>query len=171
MKRSQRTLWTALISDHHEIKRLLRRLDMTSERSSRTREKLFSDLRRLLVAHSRAEETVLYDRLRKQGDEASDLALEAYEEHHVADLVLEELAALSPENERWGAKISVLKESLEHHIQEEERELIPLARKKFERAEAIELAREFEAIRRAQQVGVGLPVRLAAKAVRKIAER
>lgn len=157
-----------LSNDHREFKQILNRLDMTTERGAKTREKLFTQLKSLVVAHSRAEEVVLYDRLKEQGQHTRDSALEAYEEHHVADILLKELTSLDKNNERWGAKLTVLKEVLEHHIEEEEDALFSQARKAFSRAELTDFADEFETLYDAQKAGIGLPVRLIDKAARKI---
>jgi hemerythrin-like domain-containing protein len=59
--------------------------------------------------------------------------LEGYQEHHVADVIVLELHTLAKDDEKWGAKFKVLKESLEHHIQEEEGEMFPTARGIFSR--------------------------------------
>ena len=64
-----------------------------------------------------------------------DLALEGYQEHHVADLLIKELHDLAKDDERWGAKFKVLKENLEHHIDEEEGPMFRTARGLFSREE------------------------------------
>ena len=61
--------------------------------------------------------------------------LEGFQEHHVADLVLNELNALARSDEQWGAKFKVLKESIAHHIQEEERQMFRIARAVLSRDE------------------------------------
>jgi hemerythrin-like domain-containing protein len=80
------------------------------------------------------EEKVLYPAL-KAHPEAKDIVLEGYQEHHVADLIVKELHALPRDDEKWGAKFKVLKESIEHHIKEEEDEMFRTARGLFSRDE------------------------------------
>jgi hemerythrin superfamily protein len=159
----------SLASDHRELEKLFRQLDMTTERGVKTREKLFSKLKNLLDSHSKSEETVLYDRLKEESHEVRESTLEAFEEHHVAKILLKELTALDKDDERWGAKLSVLKEALDHHIEEEESTIFSKARKCFTRQELAEMGEEFESLKSAHLAGVGLPIRFAAKAVRKIA--
>lgn len=75
----------------------------------------------------KAEEAAYYPRLIDE-DQSKEQALEAAEEHHAAELILYELEKLSKKNERWGAKLSVFKEMVEHHIQEEQEELFDATR-------------------------------------------
>lgn len=137
-------IYTALKADHRAVKKLLKSLEATDERSVRKRTLLLRLLKEALVPHARAEERVLYDRLKRSGeDDVEDLAFESYEEHHVVDRLMEELEATSPEDKRWTALISVVKESLEHHIEEEEGELFKKARKSIDRRTAVAMSEEF----------------------------
>jgi hemerythrin-like domain-containing protein len=67
------------------------------------------------------------------------MALEGYEEHDVVNSILSELASLPPDDETWGAKAKVMTENLRHHIEEEEKEMFPTARKVFDADELREL--------------------------------
>ncbi len=89
-------------------------------------------------AHEEIEEKIFYPAL-KQHPKARDIVLEGYEEHHVVDVLLEELEAMPPKDERWAAKLKVLKENVEHHIEEEEGEMFKKARSVFERDELEQL--------------------------------
>jgi hypothetical protein len=62
---------------------------------------------------------------------AEEMIDEAFEEHHVVDLVLAELPQVDPEDERFEAKMTVLSELVEHHVEEEEKEMFRLAEKKL----------------------------------------
>jgi hypothetical protein len=66
-----------------------------------------------------AEEKIVYASLKERKEPWSD-ALEGLEEHHAAQMVLRELSTMSPEDERFRAKATVLKEMVEHHLREEE---------------------------------------------------
>jgi len=77
--------------------------------------------------HELIEEQLLYPALASHR-EARAIVLEGTQEHHVADLLLKELHRMRKNDERWGAKLKVLQESIEHHIQEEERRMFPIAR-------------------------------------------
>lgn len=77
--------------------------------------------------------------MRKRVPDVEDDILESYEEHHVADVLVMELAALSPDSERFDAKTTVLIENVEHHIDEEESEWFPKVREALGRKELQEL--------------------------------
>ena len=78
-----------------------------------------------LSRHAEIEELVFYPAVRREvGDSESDV-LEALEEHHVVKLVLRELDDLEPTDERFDAKVTVMMESVRHHVQEEEQTLFP----------------------------------------------
>jgi len=78
--------------------------------------------------HEELEERHLYPELRKAST-TEELTLEAYQEHHVMDLLIEEISALKPGDEAFQPKVTVLQENTEHHIEEEEEELFPKVRK------------------------------------------
>lgn len=112
--------------DHTEVKSLL--TQMVEQGSSQSkRNDLKKQLEKALVPHMRAEETVFYPTL-KENRQSRDLALEAIEEHHAAEIIFNEVLNLRPESEVWVAKCEVLKTLLEHHIQEEEQEIFKISR-------------------------------------------
>src|SRR5688500_16664631 len=123
-----------LEEDHKKMKKLLEELDSTTERGVKTREELFAKVRKELKIHETIEEEILYPAL-KEHPKAKEIVLEGYEEHHVADVILGELEGVAVDDERWGAKFSVLKENIEHHIEEEEDEMFKKARQAFDKAE------------------------------------
>ena len=137
---------TLLIEDHDRFKKLLADGEETTERARAGRAKLFDDLRLQLKIHERMEEQILYPAL-KTHPKAKDIVLEGYEEHHVADLLVEELADTDYSDERWGAKWKVLKESIEHHIEEEEDDMFKKARAIFDEDALDEMAQAMEQIR------------------------
>lgn len=116
-----------LKDDHEKVKGLLSKLDATTERAEKTRTEMLQTLKAELTVHETIEEEVLYPAL-KEYAETKEIALEAYEEHHVVDQVMSELEATPVEDETWGAKLAVMKENLEHHIEEEEKEMFKQAR-------------------------------------------
>ena len=112
-------LFELLKKDHRELMEILDQLKETSDRSSKKREDLFMQLKQEIVPHMRAEEKAFYSVLLKS-NEAKENAMEAMEEHHAAELVMNELDKMSKQEEFWHAKLSVFKEIIEHHIEEEE---------------------------------------------------
>ena len=137
-----------LKEDHERIKRMLADGESTTERGEKTRTELFARLKETLVAHESMEEQVLYPAL-KGHPEAEELTLEAYEEHHVVDLVLEELEMTPVTDEQWGAKFTVAKENIEHHIEEEEGEMFKLIREIFSAEEREQMGAQMAEIQSA----------------------
>lgn len=132
--------------DHRELEAILEAGLKEDAASGDSRRGLLGTLAALLKTHEVMEEQVLYPAL-KAHPEAKDIVLEGFEEHHVANVVVEELKALSPSAERWGAKWKVLKESIEHHIEEEEGDMFKTARKVFSQAQLDELGSRMQALK------------------------
>jgi iron-sulfur cluster repair protein YtfE (RIC family) len=116
-----------LKQDHDKVKSLLEELDATTERATKTRTEMLATLKQELTVHETIEEEILYPAL-KEFSKTKEIALEAYEEHHVVDAIMAELEGTPVEDEMWGAKLTVMKENLEHHIEEEEDEMFKQAR-------------------------------------------
>ena len=123
-----------LTDDHKTLKKLLEQGDQTTERGVKTRTELLQRIKTELTAHEAIEEEIFYPAL-KEHPKARELVLEAYEEHHVVDKVMAELEQTSVDDEVWGAKFKVMKENIEHHIEEEEGEMFPQARQVFDTEE------------------------------------
>ena len=134
---------TLLTTDYKKVKRLLGELESTTERGVKTRTELFATIKGELTVHEIIEEEIFYPEL-KAHPKAKDIVLEGFEEHHVVDLLMSELEALPVEDETWGAKALVMKENIEHHIEEEEGEMFKTARSVFDRAELDDLGRRME---------------------------
>jgi len=133
-----------LEEDHGKVKKILEDLDSTTERGVKTREELFTKVQRELTVHETIEEEIFYPAL-KEHPKAKELVLEAYEEHHVVDTVMAEIRALPFDDEKWGAKLTVMKENVEHHIEEEEDEMFKQARQVFDESELAELGQRMQA--------------------------
>ena len=117
-----------LKEDHRKIEKIFEELEPTTERALKTREELFRTLQIELEVHTEIEETILYPVLKKES-ETRDITFEGYEEHSVAKRLLEEMAITDVTSEVWTAKLKVLKESIEHHVEEEETEMFEDAQK------------------------------------------
>ena len=116
-----------LKKDHEKVSDIFEKLDATTERGVKTREELFARLKTELDIHSQIEEQMLYPVL-KEAKETHEITLEAIEEHGVVKQLLAELEELPKDEETWGAKLTVLKENVEHHVEEEEDEMFKDAR-------------------------------------------
>ncbi len=133
-----------LEEDHTKVKKMLSDLDSTTERGVKTREELFTKVKQELTVHESIEEEIFYPAL-KEHPKAKDLVLEAYEEHHVVDMVMAEISEVPFNDETWGAKLTVMKENVEHHIEEEEDEMFKQARQVFSTEELEELGDRMQA--------------------------
>jgi hypothetical protein len=127
-----------LKKDHEKVSGILEKLDATTERGVKTRDELFTQLKTELDIHAQIEEQILYPVL-KELKETHEITLEAFEEHAVVKQLLAELERLPKDDETWGAKLTVLKENVEHHVEEEEDEMFKDARKVLGREQLEEL--------------------------------
>jgi hemerythrin superfamily protein len=136
--------FTLLKADHKKVAGILEKIDATTERGIKTREDLFTQLKSELDLHAHIEETVLYPALEK-ADETREITLEAYEEHRLVKQLLGELESMDKSEEKWTARFTVLKENIEHHVEEEEGEMFKKARKVLSEEEAEDLGARLEA--------------------------
>ena len=143
--------------DHQKMRRLLTELESTTERGVKTREELYSTIKGELTVHEIIEEEIFYPAL-KDHPKAKDIVLEAYEEHHVVDTVMAELEETPVDHETWGAKAKVMKENVEHHMEEEEGEMFQKARQVFDKDELEELGTRMEQRKAEAQREMSVPV-------------
>ncbi|MFO0753149.1 MAG: hemerythrin domain-containing protein [Thermodesulfovibrionales bacterium] len=109
---------------------------------------VFDRLKQELEIHMMGEEEFFYSVLKEEESTRSTI-LESYEEHHVARLLLGEMASMQ-KDEQWMAKLAVLRESVEHHIEEEEGELFEDARNVIDEKKAEEIGRRMADMKKAQ---------------------
>lgn len=133
-----------LKQDHKKVADLMEKLEKTTERGVKTREELFGKIQEELEIHTHIEETILYPVLQKEKD-TEDITREAFEEHKVVKTLLAELAELNKDDEQWLPKFTVLKENVEHHVEEEEGEMFKEARKAIEKEELEQLGDQLNA--------------------------
>ena len=128
-----------LKNDHKEILRTFRDFEQAGDTATATKARLVKKMIELLTVHTYLENEVMYPRVRELLPDLEDDVLESYEEHHVADVLCMELAAMSPDDERFDAKTTVLIESVTHHIEEEEQEWFPKVREGLGRKQLQEI--------------------------------
>jgi hemerythrin-like domain-containing protein len=116
-----------LKEDHKKVSGIFQQLEPTTERALKTREELFTKLKQELDIHAQIEETIFYPAI-KDAHETREITLEGFEEHHVVKMLLKELEAMPVDTEQWAAKLKVLQENVEHHVEEEEEEMFQKAR-------------------------------------------
>lgn len=135
------TIFEALRLDHDDQRDLLERLDAT-EGDSKTRRELFERLRTELEAHAAIEERVFYASLlgEKQGRKQAAHSIGEHEEQRSA---LEELGETDYSSPGWLVAFRKLRHRVEHHVDEEEREIFPLAGRLMDESEKAEMAERF----------------------------
>lgn len=136
-------IFQILKKDHQTAKDLFKKLETTGSRATKSREKLFAQLKNALEAHSHGEEAVFYPALRENA-EMVDIINEATEEHAEVANLLEELEELGPESGEWSSKLSELKKSVLHHVKEEEGKIFKKAKDLLEKEELQTLGKEFQ---------------------------
>lgn len=117
-----------LKDDHKEIRGQFSRFQEVGEHATVAKGKIIDKIIELLTVHTFIENEVMYPEVRRLLPALKDDVLESYEEHHVADLLVAELAAMTPDAERFDAKAAVLIENVSHHMDEEERDFFPKVR-------------------------------------------
>lgn len=138
-------IFDQLKNEHKNVKSLLTKAEScpTDERKT-----VLEDIEMELVPHARAEEKTLYAVLLQNAKSSSDedaenLANEAYEEHRTVDKLMDDIKACDPKDERWIAMLKVIKENLEHHIEEEENNLFKNAKKLLSESELDEILQAY----------------------------
>jgi iron-sulfur cluster repair protein YtfE (RIC family) len=132
-----------LKKQHKSVKALFKKVEDTED--GRRRRQLMEEIANELKMHTQIEEEIFYPAVREVGtSKAEEMVDEAYEEHHVVDLVLAELPNVDPEDERFAAKMTVLSELVEHHAEEEEDEMFPMAEKKLGKERLQQLGEQME---------------------------
>ena len=91
------------------------------------------------------EEEIFYPMVRETNDDISETVDEGEQEHHIAKVLLAEIKQLPDGTDEWIAKVTVLRESVEHHIDEEESDLFPPLRNRIDKDVWAEMAERFEA--------------------------
>lgn len=129
-----------ILEDHKALKNLIKVMKET-ENDLEERQEAFAEFAPLLTTHAKPEEGTMYNFM-KEDEELREQGFEGDVEHNLADQLVEEIKRTDDED-LWSARVKVLAELVEHHIEEEEEELLPDFRKHSEKEERSELGREF----------------------------
>jgi len=113
------------------------------------RRELLAKLEMEITIHTKIEEEILYPAFKEAGAKEQDIMYyEAKEEHRTVDsLVLPDLKNTDPSTPEFSGRVKVVKELLEHHIEEEETEMFPQANKLLGKAKLDELGTQMEAMK------------------------
>lgn len=146
-----------LKNDHKEAISLIEELEAADDQvgTDPTFTETFNRLNELLQMHTRIEEEVFYPAM-KEFDESRDLVREFYKEHKEVDRLLAQLSTMAPNVEEFQETLSEMREDIEHHVDEEENELFPMAERLCGESKLQEMGRQMQQIKdgsRAQVAG------------------
>lgn len=118
-----------LTADHNRVRGMFARFKEAKEAEDVTAmAELCQEIFTELEVHTTIEEEVFYPQVRDESEDLQEVVDEGIEEHHVVDVLMEEIRALEPGADEWIAKMTVLIENVEHHADEEESEMFPEVR-------------------------------------------
>jgi len=138
-------IYNALHRDHEELKQLLADLVDATEINEDTTH-LLTSIRNLLVPHSRAEEEVFYNSIRDL-DAGNDKVMHGFKEHMEAETLLRSLMAMSMVGVEWETAARKLHDAVNHHIEEEETQIFPIAQNLFTHEEAHDIGVAFVSLK------------------------
>jgi hemerythrin-like domain-containing protein len=117
-----------LKGDHDRVQELFKEFEAAGERAYEKKRGIAEQVFTELEIHTRLEEEIFYPAVQaRAGQEGEELIAESLQEHHVVDVLMREMRKLDPGNDAYQAKFQVLMENVEHHIEEEEGEMFPMA--------------------------------------------
>lgn len=134
-----------LKADHRKVAELFDKVEATE--SEKQHQQLFEKIKTELETHTHIEETVLYPRL-EEYEELKDMVLEAYEEHKQVKTLIREIERLAEGSERFDAKLKVMGENVEHHVEEEENEMFPKVQRLIQAQQLEKLGEQLEAAKK-----------------------
>ena len=151
-----------LMNDHRKVSEIFDRMESGD---SSLRRELFPRLKQELDVHAHVEETILYPALKERA-ETRDLATHAYSEHNEVKRMLDELQAglTGGDDGAWGAKLTKLRQSVEHHVREEEGEMFTRARAALGEEQIAQLGRRMAEAKQQQQAVLGATKSMGANA-------
>jgi hemerythrin superfamily protein len=143
----------SLIADHRKVKALFKEFDGLKESGgSKDKQRVVEEICTELKIHAALEEELFYPAVREEIDE-DDLMDEALVEHAGAKDLIAQLESMKPDDELYDAKVTVLGEQIDHHVEEEEGEMFPKAKKA--KVNTPELASEMDARREELKTELG----------------
>ena len=147
---------TMLKSEHDEVRQLFKEFENASENARSSRKRIIDEVSQKLEVHAEIEEKIFYPACRQLKDEdARKMVGESLEEHAIVKRLIQELSGLEPSDERFEAKATVLKESVEHHADEEEKDLFPEAERELGDDRLEELGARMAELKRRLTSGAG----------------
>ena len=135
-----------LKQQHREVDELFEEFEGAGERAFKTRQKVCMQIADALAVHATIEEQIFYPEAKEATAEVEDVLRESVEEHLSVKRLLAQLLETDAEDEQLEARVSVLKEQVQHHVEEEEKELFPKVRKSCSKEELEDLGARMESM-------------------------
>ncbi|MDQ1833043.1 hemerythrin domain-containing protein [Massilia scottii] len=129
MNTTRRDAIAMLTEDHREVEELFKQYEALGEDDNDRKKKIADQICTALTLHATIEEEIFYPAVRDAGEDNEELVDEATVEHASAKDLIAQLQEMDPEDELYDAKVKVLSEQIAHHVQEEEKEMFPKAKK------------------------------------------
>jgi iron-sulfur cluster repair protein YtfE (RIC family) len=140
-----------LKQDHDRVEELFARVKANDDEGDK---QTFNQIRNELELHTHIEEQIFYPHLLSAGDEElKKLTREAVEEHRQVKMFLEELETLSDDRPSFDAKLKVLIEDVEHHVEEEEGEMFPMVEDQIDEETLVRLGTLMEGEKKRFAIG------------------
>ncbi|MFK3740650.1 hemerythrin domain-containing protein [Massilia sp. TN1-12] len=118
-----------LTEEHREVSDMFEQFEQLGDRAKVAKTKLVEKICTALIAHTTIEEEIFYPAVREALKDGDDMVDEAVVEHASAKDLIRQLQEMNPDEDLYDAKVKVLGEQIEHHVEEEEKEMFPKARK------------------------------------------
>lgn len=115
-----------LLDDHAKVRSLYKEWQQGRDRDEKQQAGM--QILTELTVHSKLEEEIFYPAFRTAADaQGKELTTEAYEEHATVNQMVEQLRGMSAGDAQYQSKFTEMMQNVEHHVQEEESELLPMA--------------------------------------------
>jgi iron-sulfur cluster repair protein YtfE (RIC family) len=118
-----------LISQHKEVSDLFEEFENLGDRAKASKKKIADKICVNLIMHTAIEEEIFYPAVRAGSKDIEDMIDEAVVEHAAAKDLIAQVQEMDPDEDLYDAKVKVLGEQIEHHVEEEEKEMFPKVRK------------------------------------------
>jgi hemerythrin superfamily protein len=119
---------TLLESQHREVEAMFKKYEDLTDRAKASKKKIADQVCTALTLHAQIEEEIFYPATREASKETEDMVDEAVVEHASAKDLIAQILDMDPEDDLYDAKVKVLSEQIEHHVEEEEQEMFPKVR-------------------------------------------
>ena len=118
-----------LVAQHKEVKDMFEEFENMSDRATTSKKKLVEKICEQLIMHTAIEEEIFYPAVRAASRDTEDMVDEAVVEHAAAKDLIAQLQEADPGDDLYDAKVKVLGEQIDHHVEEEEDEMFKKTRK------------------------------------------